>query len=180
MGRSYRSIRLIMPKIFGKVRRLRSNNQEEYISTKVYIFEGRVRPFKRPNPQHDKLCYTVHDGYRPDKGFSTVDLPPGLYTVVLELDGQMYHNRYSQICQNCAEFSYRIWSPIRLNLTDLDVTPFLCDDRITNRYYAWLSSSISSTSLPPYVYVFQRARPKPIKVDSNFGSKEYALMPCSS
>jgi len=57
----------------------------------VHVFRGRVQPFEKPDPHHPALLRIV----QPDgAGRFRLPLPPGEYTLVLELDGRLYLNNW--------------------------------------------------------------------------------------
>jgi len=59
------------------------------LSVPVYIFQGRVKVFKKPDPKHEQLIKIVQSG---KNGKFKLDLPPGRYTAVAVIDGKMYLN----------------------------------------------------------------------------------------
>jgi hypothetical protein len=61
------------------------------LSTPVHVFRGLVEPFKKPDPDHPKLVKIVKAD---EKGQFKLALPPGVYTVVAEVDGKMYLNLF--------------------------------------------------------------------------------------
>lgn len=57
----------------------------------VHVFRGRVQPFEKPNPDHPALLKIV----QPDQdGRFDLALPPGEYTLVLDLNGRLYINNW--------------------------------------------------------------------------------------
>jgi hypothetical protein len=57
----------------------------------VHLFRGRIQPFETPDPKHPALVKIVH----PNKdGRFEMELPPGVYTLVLEIDGRLYLNNW--------------------------------------------------------------------------------------
>ena len=59
------------------------------LAVPVHIFKGKVRVFKKPDPEHPQLVKTLQAGK--DGSFWT-GLPPGEYTVVAEINGELYLN----------------------------------------------------------------------------------------
>lgn len=59
----------------------------------VHVFRGTLAPVATPDPKHPQLVATVTTDA---KGGFSVDLKaPGRYTVVAEIDGQLYLNSYA-------------------------------------------------------------------------------------
>jgi len=59
----------------------------------VHVFKGRVQPFEKPDPKHPALVKIV----RPDKnGRFELALPPGEYTLVLDIAGRLYLNNWME------------------------------------------------------------------------------------
>jgi hypothetical protein len=57
----------------------------------VHVFRGRVQPFETPDPKHPALIKIV----QPDKdGGFEIPLPPGEYTLVLDIKGWLYLNNW--------------------------------------------------------------------------------------
>jgi len=57
----------------------------------VHVFRGRVQPFEKPDPKHPALVRVVRPG---KDGRFELELPPGEYTLVLEIDGKLYLNNW--------------------------------------------------------------------------------------
>ncbi|MEX0704853.1 MAG: hypothetical protein WD069_22330 [Planctomycetales bacterium] len=63
----------------------------EPLAVPVHVFGGRVEPFDKPDPKHPALVQIV----RADaEGRFELPLPPGEYTVIPEIDGQLYLNNW--------------------------------------------------------------------------------------
>jgi inhibitor of cysteine peptidase len=61
------------------------------LSVPVWVFKGKVKTHEKPDPQHPSLVTTV----KSDKdGVYRVSLPPGVYTVVAEINGKLYLNSF--------------------------------------------------------------------------------------
>ena len=61
------------------------------MSVPVYIFKGKVKQFKKPDPKHKQLAKIINS----DKdGKFQIDLPPGEYTAVAVIKGKMYLNSF--------------------------------------------------------------------------------------
>lgn len=121
-----------MPKISGKILQKVNPNTYQYISVKIYIFKGKVTVFEKPNIHHPQLYYSILNGFDPKVGFSTINLENGVYTVVMEINGQMYLNNYSKEICNVSEGYEKVeptWSYIVLHNNDINLTGFLYDDR---------------------------------------------------
>ncbi len=59
----------------------------------VHVFRGRLAPIDAPNPQHAALVKII----QPDEeGRFRLSLPPGEYTLVAEIDGQLYLNNRAE------------------------------------------------------------------------------------
>ena len=57
----------------------------------VHVFKGRVQPFEKPDPKHPALVSIL----TPDKeGRFEIALPPGEYTLVLDIGGRLYLNNW--------------------------------------------------------------------------------------
>jgi len=57
----------------------------------VHVFQGRVQPFEKPDPKHPALVRIL----TPDKeGRFEIALPPGEYTLVLDIAGRLYLNNW--------------------------------------------------------------------------------------
>ena len=57
----------------------------------VHVFRGRVQPFETPDPKHPALIKIV----QPDQeGRFEMSLPPGEYTLVLDIGGRLYLNNW--------------------------------------------------------------------------------------
>ena len=57
----------------------------------VHVFKGRVQPFEKPDPKHPALVRIL----TPDKdGRFEIALPPGEYTLVLDLKDRLYLNNW--------------------------------------------------------------------------------------
>jgi hypothetical protein len=59
------------------------------LSVPVHVFRGPVSIFKKPNRKHPQLVQVVQSG---KDGRFAVALPPGEYTVVAEINGELYLN----------------------------------------------------------------------------------------
>jgi hypothetical protein len=59
------------------------------LAVPVHIFKGKVVPFAKPDPKHPALVQIVQAG---KDGVYKLALPPGEYTAVAEIKGQMYLN----------------------------------------------------------------------------------------
>lgn len=57
----------------------------------VHIFRGRLQPFEKPDPRHPALVKISQPG---KDGRLELALPPGEYTLVLEIDGRLYLNNW--------------------------------------------------------------------------------------
>ena len=87
--------------ITGKVLKLKGDfmpgpepakGTREPLPVPVWVFKGTVKVFEKPDPKHPSLIKTV----QADKdGTYRVGLPPGEYTVVAEIDGKLYLNRFT-------------------------------------------------------------------------------------
>ena len=107
-----------MPSISGQI--IPGRDLEHKIThAKVYIFSGKVQPFAKPNLNHGQLVYTIYDG---TQKFTTLSLPVGLYTVVMEINGQMYQKKR---VKDKDPSSGEVWAYIRLGDEDVDVTDLL-------------------------------------------------------
>ncbi|MFO0550674.1 MAG: hypothetical protein U0271_19930 [Polyangiaceae bacterium] len=61
------------------------------IACRVFVFRGAVKPFSEPNTKHPALVTIVNTDA---EGRYAVDLEPGVYTAVAELNGKLYYNGY--------------------------------------------------------------------------------------
>lgn len=62
------------------------------LSVPVHVFKGKVQVFKKPNPGHEQFVKIVTS----DKdGMYSIALNPGEYTVVAEINGELYLNSFS-------------------------------------------------------------------------------------
>lgn len=74
----------------------------------VHVFRGRVQPFEKPDAAHPALLQVVVPGA---DGRFALPLPPGEYTLVLELDGRLYLNNWlADGCWAIAEVEARRWT----------------------------------------------------------------------
>ncbi|MCG3181687.1 MAG: hypothetical protein BIFFINMI_04086 [Phycisphaerae bacterium] len=65
--------------------------REQPLRVPVHLFRGRVQPFEKPDPRHPALIRIV----TPDaQGRADLALPPGEYTLVLDLAGRLYLNNW--------------------------------------------------------------------------------------
>lgn len=62
------------------------------IACRVFVFRGEVKPFSEPNLKHPALVAVVNTDA---EGRYAVDLEPGTYTAVAELDGKLYYNGFN-------------------------------------------------------------------------------------
>ncbi len=84
----------------GRVSRLMGNQMPgpgrppdpgQPLSVPVHVFRGQVKPFAGPAAKHAAFVATV----KSDKGGNyQVPLPAGVYTVVIEFEGQLYLNLF--------------------------------------------------------------------------------------
>ncbi|MGQ9662360.1 MAG: hypothetical protein ACUVWX_08505 [Kiritimatiellia bacterium] len=63
------------------------------ISVPVHVFRRRIQPFEKPNSQHPALVKVLHSD---KEGKFEIELPPGEYTVVIELSGKLYLNNWME------------------------------------------------------------------------------------
>jgi len=66
-----------------------SSGKEKPLAVPVHVFQGKVKTMKKPDPKH-KAAVAVVKADR--QGYYEVGLPPGEYTVVAEIDGELYLN----------------------------------------------------------------------------------------
>ena len=64
---------------------------EAPLAVPVYVFKGKVPVFAKPDPKHPALVKIVQAD---QDGLFKVALPPGEYTVVAEINGQLYLNSF--------------------------------------------------------------------------------------
>ncbi len=64
------------------------------MSVPVWVFKGKVKPFKKPDRKHPALVKVVRSG---KDGTYRVALPPGEYTIVSEIGGRLYLNSYDGV-----------------------------------------------------------------------------------
>ena len=67
----------------------RTGGSREAMSVPVHVFRGDVAIFKEPDPKHPKLVKIVQSG---KDGSYRCALPPGTYTVVPVIDGELRYN----------------------------------------------------------------------------------------
>ena len=107
-----------MPTISGQIANVPGLKSNVY-SSKVYIFSGKVQPFTQLNPNHQQLVYTIIDG---TNRFTTLNFAPGIYTIVMEINGRMYiRNKVPDLSSPKG----RIWDYIRLENNDVIVDDLL-------------------------------------------------------
>lgn len=58
----------------------------------VHVFKGKLQPLAKPDPRHATFLTVIRPG--PDGSFE-LPLPPGLYTLVAEINGQLYLNNWT-------------------------------------------------------------------------------------
>ena len=59
----------------------------------VHVFRGRLLPLEKPDPKHPALIKIVQPGR---DGRFEIALPPGEYTLVAEIDGELYINSWME------------------------------------------------------------------------------------
>ncbi len=73
----------------GRVLRVGGNPALVPLKVPVHVFKGEVKPFAKYDPKDDRIALSVHSDAN---GQFAVPLPPGLYTVVIELEGKLLGN----------------------------------------------------------------------------------------
>jgi hypothetical protein len=61
------------------------------LSVPVHVFRGAHRVVEKLDPKDPALVQSV---LADEKGFYQAELPPGVYTVIAEIDGKLYLNAY--------------------------------------------------------------------------------------